>query len=189
MLVGVTSDMTPRYKVLVGDQGQAESLLRAVGALQEIAEAVVSHCEANYPAPKYQPEAIKHLLRPHGWSTEVRVAPYDPAWDQLPINERYDAWKAFESDGEAVGVAVEMAPWDIWGDLLKFRRGLQRGQIHAGILLTDTPYHFKYVYEHRRHVSEPLFGEMPLLFLAPDGPGLRQPSNKKAPTYSAYRYP
>ena len=57
-------------------------------------------------------------------SPEPRVPPYSPAHDDLPINERYDALAFFERDGEEVGVAVEMEDWEIYNDLLKFRRWL-----------------------------------------------------------------
>ena len=60
----------------------------------------------------------------------------------------------------------------MWTDLLKFRRGIHRGQIAAGVILHDNPANLAYVFEHLRLLSEPLFGDLPVLFIAPAGSGL-----------------
>jgi hypothetical protein len=172
------------YRLLVRDQAGAEGLVRSTGALAEIEHAVVAHYEAHRPKAPYKPRLVQERLRnDHGWLLEQRVAPYDPQHDHLPINEKYDAWKTFAHEGKQVGIAIELDPWKIWEDLLKFRRGLNRGQIAAGVIILDSPYHLRYCYEHMRHVCEPLFGEMPVLYTAADGPGLRQPPTKPPPRY------
>ena len=49
----------------------------------------------------------------------MRVPPFGPQYDNLPINDRYDLWKSFELDGGArIGVAIEMERWEVWTDLL-----------------------------------------------------------------------
>jgi hypothetical protein len=176
------------YSLLIRDQAGAERLLRELGALQEIERAIVEHCEGHRPAPPYRPQALKDLLDRDGWQREVRVPPFSPQYDSLPINERYDAWKSFDRAGTPVGVAIEFEPWEVWNDLLKFRRGLERGQICAGVLIHDSPYHLQYVYEHMRSMSEPLFGHIPILFGAPGGPGLKQPSPSER-KYQPFRMP
>jgi hypothetical protein len=160
------------YSLLTRSQAGAEELLERVGALAEIRRAVVAHCEAHPPAPPYKPQEIKRRLVPFGWKPEMRVPTYAPAWDHLRGNERYDLCKRFELDGESVGVAIEIERWEIQNDLLKFRRGHHRGIIAAGVLLHDGPTNLAYCFEHLRHVSEPLFGHLPILFCAPTGPGL-----------------
>ena len=46
---------------------------------------------------------------------------------------------------------------EVWTDLLKFRRGIQRHQIAVGVILHDNPANLYYVYHHLRLISEPLF--------------------------------
>ncbi len=76
----------------------------------------------------------------------MRVPPFGPQYDNLPINDRYDLWKSFELDGGArIGVAIEMERWEVWTDLLKFRRGIQRHQIAVGVILHDNPANLYYV--------------------------------------------
>ncbi len=85
------------------------------------------------------------------------MPPFGPQYDNLPINDRYDLWKSFELDGGArIGVAIEMERWEVWTDLLKFRRGIQRHQIAVGVILHDNPANLYYVYHHLRLISEPL---------------------------------
>jgi hypothetical protein len=163
------------YELAVRDHGEAGELLERVGALAEIRDAVISHCEATAPRPTYKPQAIKALLAKCGWVPEVRVPPYDSKHDDLPINERYDLYKVFDDTEAKVGVAIEIEKWEVWTDLLKFRRGLHRGQIAAGVILHDNPENLAYVFEHLRLLSEPLFGELPVVYCAPSGPGLDNP--------------
>jgi hypothetical protein len=156
--------------------------------LAEIEHAVIEHCVAHAPSPPYKPQEIKKRLRSCGWIPEVRLKPFRARHDELPINERYDLWKPFALSDKRIGVAVEMEPWNVWTDLLKFRRGLQRGQIHVGVVLHDNPEHMTYVYEHLRLVSEPLFGKLPVLFAAPAGPGLKgRPRSERR--FKPYRRP
>lgn len=183
-------DVRPSYRLQTRDQAGAERILSEVGALAEIAQAVIAHCEAHAPAPPYRPQEIKQRLTPLGWLPEVRVPPYDPQHDRLPINERYDLYKVFErANGTSVGVAIEIEKWEVWNDLLKFRRGLQRRQIGAGLVLHDNVSNLNYVYEHLRWLSEPLFGELPVLYAAPDGPGLANAGRSRRLTYAPYRVP
>lgn len=177
------------YRLQVEDQGGAADVLRAVGALAEIEQAVVAHCLDYAPEPPYRPQEIKKRLAPHGWIPEVRVPPFDPQYDELPINERYDIWKAFELRGEPVGVGIEVERWEVWTDLLKFRRGVERGQIAAGVILHDNPASLDYVYNHLRLISEPLFGAVPVAFVAPSGPGLPEPATKVPRQMAPYRMP
>jgi hypothetical protein len=160
------------YRLAVRSQAGAEDLLRGLGALSEIERAVVSHCEASAPSPAYRPQDIKRLLAPAGWQPELRVPAFSADWDHLPINERYDLFKTFDSVGGQGGVAIEIEKWEIQNDLLKLRRGLQRGLIVAGVLLHDGPGNLTYCFDHVRHLSEPLFGEIPIMFCSPEGPGL-----------------
>jgi hypothetical protein len=141
------------------------------------------------PEPPYRPQEIKKRLAPAGWVPEVRVPPFDAQHDELPINERYDMWKPFELDGERIGVAVEMERWEVWNDLLKFRRGIERGQIAVGVILHDNPESLSYVYDHLRLISEPLFGMLPVAFVAPEGAGLKEPSTATVRQYAPYRMP
>jgi hypothetical protein len=160
------------YTLSTRSQNGAEELLDRLGALAEIRAAVIAHCDANAPAPLYKPQEIKRRLGPLGWRPELRVPAYSPDWDHLRGNERYDLCKQFDEDGETAGVAIEIEKWEIQNDLLKFRRGVQRGMIAAGVILHDGPRHLDYCFEHLRHVSEPLFGHIPILFCAPAGPGV-----------------
>jgi hypothetical protein len=178
----------PTYRLERRDQAGAETILSEVGALQEIADAVIAHCEAHAPAPPYKPQEIKKRLAPLGWVPEVRVPPFDPQHDRLPINERYDLYKVFQrANGASVAVAIEIEQWQVWNDLLKFRRGLQRRQIAAGLVLHDNVSNLNYVYEHLRLVSEPLFGELPVLYAAPAGPGLNDTWRPRGISYAPYR--
>jgi hypothetical protein len=186
---GSLSGVTQAYRLRVEDQAGAADLLRAVGALAEIEQAVVGHCMDHAPEPPYKPQEIKKRLAPSGWVPEVRVPPFDPQYDGLPINDRYDIWKPFELDGERIGVAVEMERWEVWTDLLKFRRGIQRRQIAVGVILHDNPESLAYVYNHLRLISEPLFATLPVVFAAPEGEGLKGPSAKAVHRFAAYRMP
>jgi hypothetical protein len=174
VVVGTDTLVAPlsAYHLVIRSQAGAEDLLRGLGALREIERAVVGHCEATGPRPTYAPQEIKRWLRPHGWQPERRVPAYSTDWDHLRINERYDLYKDFGSDGRPAGVAIEIERWEIQNDLLKLRRGLRRGLIVAGVLLHDGPANLEYCFDHVRHVSEPLFGDIPVLFCAPEGPGL-----------------
>ena len=120
----------------------------------------------------------------------MRVPPFGPQYDNLPINDRYDLWKSFELDGGArIGVAIEMERWEVWTDLLKFRRGIQRHQIAVGVILHDNSANLYYVYHHLRLISEPLFSALPVVFAAPEGEGLETaapPSNRR---FAPYRMP
>jgi hypothetical protein len=180
----------PAYRLETRDQAGAEAILSEAGALAEIAAAVIAHCDAHAPGPPYKPQEIKRHLTPLGWLSEVRVPPYDPRHDRLPINERYDLYKTFEcNDRTSIGVAIEIERWEVWNDLLKFRRGLRRGQIAAGLLLHDNVSNLNYVYEHLRWLSEPLFGDLPVLYAAPRGPGLSEEWHASRITYGPYRFP
>jgi hypothetical protein len=174
----------------VRSQGRAEELLRSLGALQEIETAILAHCTANHPMPPpYRPQAYKDQLAVFGWLREVRVPPYTADDDQLPINERYDAFKFFGAADREVGVALEMEGWQINDALLKFRRGHHRGQIVAGVLLQPDFFDLDYCFKHKRHLNEPLVGAIPIAFVCPRGPGLREPGETKAPHYGPYLMP
>jgi hypothetical protein len=131
-------------------------------------------------------EAVGPELEARGAGAALRAAQYD----NLPINDRYDLWKSFELDGGArIGVAIEMERWEVWTDLLKFRRGIQRHQIAVGVILHDNPANLYYVYHHLRLISEPLFSALPVVFAAPEGEGLETaapPSNRR---FAPYRMP
>ena len=160
------------YELVVRSQAGAEELLRELGAFAEIEEAILGHCEANRPAPLYKPQEYKKRLALHGWIPEPRVPPYSPTHDDLPINERYDALKFFEGNGEDVGVAIEMEDWEIYNDLLKFRRGYKRGQIGAGVILQPHAATLLYCFEHMLHLNEPLVFLKPSDGLEPSTPSL-----------------
>lgn len=177
------------YEFVVRSQAGAEELLRDLGALAEIEDAVLGHCEAHRPEPAYKPQEYKKRLARYGWLPEVRVPPYSPAHDDLPINERYDALKFFEVDGDEVGVAIEMEDWEIYNDLLKFRRGYERGQISAGVILQPHYATLRYCYEHMLKLNEPLVGHIPILFVCPRGPGLKEPVPPKSRKFSPYLMP
>jgi hypothetical protein len=177
------------YELVVRSQAGAEELLRELGAFAEIEEAILGHCEANRPAPLYKPQEYKKRLALHGWIPEPRVPPYSPTHDDLPINERYDALKFFERDGEEVGIAIEMEDWEIYNDLLKFRRGYERGQIGAGVILQPHAATLLYCFEHMLHLNEPLVGHIPILFVCPRGPGLKEPVARKLRKFSPYPMP
>jgi len=98
-------------------------------------------------------------------------------------------WKPFELDGERIGVAIEMERWEVWNDLLKFRRGIERGQIAVGVILYDSPESLSYVYNHLRPISEPLFEMLPVAFIAPEGEGLKEPPAATLRQYAPYRMP
>ena len=177
------------FELVCRSQAGADVLLRELGALDQLRDAVVSYCvDSGVPAPPYKPQEIKKRLRVHGWLPEVRVPPLNPKHDQLPVNDRYDLWKDFAAPGEHVGVAIEIERWAIWNDLLKFRRGLNRGQIRAGIVLHDHPQHLDYVFNHLRLMVEPVFDDIPILFAAPSGGALPEPYERKR-NYQPYRMP
>jgi hypothetical protein len=124
------------HELAVRSEAGAEQRLRELGALDEIEQSVLAHCKENRPTPPYRPQLIKQRLAPLGWRAEVRVPPYDPGFDDmLRINERYDALKFFDTPHGQVGVALEMEGWEILNDLLKFRRGVARGQNKIGVIL------------------------------------------------------
>jgi hypothetical protein len=166
------------YEIAVRSQAGAEELLRKLGALDEICDAVLGHCEQSRPAPLYRPQLLKERLKEHGWIPEVRVPPYSPEHDGMPINERYDAFKFFEADEREVGVAIEMDNWMVHRDLLKFRRGFNRGQIAVGVVIQPNYHETHYCYEHFVPLNEPLFGEIPVLYCCPRGPGLKEPRER-----------
>lgn len=178
-----------RYRLRTKDQAGALSILRRCGALGQIERAVLAHCSQYAPEPPYKPQEIKRRLKPDGWIPEVRVRPYDPQHDELPINDRYDLWKPFDLDGQVIGVAIEIEKWEVWNDLLKFRRGLHRGQIAAGVILHDCPANLAYVHDHLRHLAGPLFDDLPVLFVAPEGQGLAQAFVASKRKYAPYRMP
>jgi len=181
--------VTHGYRLRVEDQAGGADLLRRVGALAEIEQAVLEHCAAFAPEPPYRPQEIKKRLGPLGWVSEVRVPPCDPQYDDLPINDRYDIWKSFDVEGVPIGVAIEMERWEVWTDLLKFRRGIQRHQIAVGVILHDNPANLAYVFEHLRLISEPLFGSLPVAFIAPEGEGLAESHPISTRTFTPYRMP
>lgn len=171
--VAVRQNPSIAYSFDIRGQAGAEALLDELGALQEIRDAVVAHCEAHAPAPPYKPQEIKRRLAAAGWQPEKRVPSFSPDWDHLRGNERYDLYKGFQRPhGSDAGVAIEIERWEIQNDLLKFRRGFARGLVVAGVILHDGPGHLRYCFEHLRHVNEPLFSDLPILFCAPSGPGL-----------------
>ncbi len=184
----MTVDVTP-YELVVRSQAGAEDLLRDIGALAKIEEAHLRHCEANRPEPLYRPQEYKKRLAVHGWIPEARVPPYSAEHDDLPINERYDALKFFARDGEEIGIALEMEGWEIYNDLLKFRRGHARGQIVAGVILQPDYATLHYCFEHMRHLNEPLVGHIPILFVCARGPGLKEWTEPKRRTLTPYRFP
>lgn len=128
------------YELAIRSQAGADDLLHKLGAIDEIREAVLSHCDEHRPAPPYRPQLLKERLKQHGWVPEVRVPPFRSDMDELAINERYDMLKFFESDNGEVGIAIEMDNWMVHRDLLKFRRGVERGQIVAGIVIQPDYY-------------------------------------------------
>jgi hypothetical protein len=163
------------YELAVRSQADAVSVLEKVGALDEVRDAVLAHCEQHRPSPPYRPQMLKERLKPLGWIPEVRVPPFAQECDDMAINERYDALKFFDDGGTEVGVAIEMDNWMVHRDLLKFRRGFHRGQIVAGVIIQPNYRDTHYCYEHFRHLNEPLFGDIPVLFCCPRGPGLEEP--------------
>lgn len=178
------------YELAVRSQAGAENLLRELGALAELETAVLAHCEEFRPNPPYRPQLIKELLKPHAWLPEVRVPPYDPAQDDvLTVNERYDLLKFFDADDGRLGVAVEIDNWMVHRDLLKFRRGLARGQIAVGVILQPDYSTTYYCWEHVRHLNEPLFGDLPVVYCCPRGPGLKEPPVRKKTRYRPYLFP
>jgi hypothetical protein len=114
------------------------------------------------------------LCTPRGTAgtAEVRVPPFTSEYDDMAINERHDALKLFDVDGNRqVGVAIEMDNWMVHRDLLKFRRGVHRGQIVAAVIIQPNYRETHYCYEHFRHINEPLFGDLPVVYGCPRGPG------------------
>jgi hypothetical protein len=182
------ADVVP-YELIVRSQAGAEEFLREIGALAELEQAVLGHCEANRPTPLYKPQEYKKRLAVQGWIPEARVPPYSPEHDELPINDRYDALKFFERNRHEVGVALEIEGWEIYNDLLKFRRGHARGQIVAGVILQPHYATLRYCYEHMLKLNEPLVGHIPLLFICPRGPGLDEPTEPTKRKYRPYRFP
>jgi hypothetical protein len=177
------------YRLRVEYQADSEERLRETSALAEIEAAVVAHCLAHAPNPPYRPQAIKERLAPLGWQPEIRVPPFDAQYDDLPINDRYDLWRTFEVGDTPIGVAIEIERWEVSGDLLKFRRGIERGQIAVGVVLHDCPDTLAYVYQHVRLISGPLLSEIPVAFAAPEGAGLAGPRPPSQRHFSRYPMP
>ena len=174
------ADSNP-YEFAIRGQAGAEEILRELGALDEVREAVLSHCEQYRLArlaPPYKPQLLKNRLEPLGWIPEVRVPPMNPKLDDRVINERYDMLKFFPRDGGEVGIAIEMDNWMVHRDLLKFRRGFERGQIAAGVIIQPNYKETHYCYEHFVPLNEPLFGGIPVLYCCPRGPGLKEPTER-----------
>jgi hypothetical protein len=177
------------FELAYESQAGAAQLLTKLGALGELRDAVLQHCRETSPSPPYKPERIKQLMKPAGWVPEVRVPPLSSAYDALPINDRYDLWKVFETNRREVGVGIEIEKWEVWHDLLKFRRGYDRGQIVAGIILHDNPANLHYVYDHLRLVALRLFADIPILFAAPKGGDLLSAKESAGPKYQPYLMP
>jgi hypothetical protein len=170
---------TDPYELAVRSQAGAEELLKKLGALDEIRDAVLAHCEEYRPTPPYKPQLLKSRLNDQGWISEVRVPPYSSRLDGKPINERYDMLKFFVLGGREVGVAIEMDNWMVHRDLLKFRRGFRRGQIAAGVIIQPDYGETHYCFEHFRPLNEPLFGKIPIVYCCPRGPGLKEPTVRR----------
>ncbi len=177
------------FELAYESQAGAAELLTKLGALEELRDAVLQHCRETAPAPPYKPQRIKQLLKPAGWIPEVRVPPLSNAYDALPVNDRYDLWKVFKADGYNVAVGLEMEKWEVWHDLLKFRRGFDRGQLVAGIILHDNPANLRYVYDHLRLVAHRLFADIPILFAAPKGGHLPNADARAQRKYRSYPMP
>jgi hypothetical protein len=177
------------YGLVVRDQESGLRLLEEVGAMKEIFGAVTSHCEQHRPSPPYQPQSIKARLAGHGWLPEVRVPPPSSELDELPTNDRYDVFKFFNADGGEFGVAIEIEGWEINNDLLKFWRGHTRGQIRVGVVIQPDPATLRYCFEHMRLLTQPLFGHIPLVFVAPDGEGLAQTIEAKVRKFKPFLMP
>lgn len=177
------------YELAVRSQAGAAELLDAFGVLEEIREAVLSYCNEHRPIPAYKPQLLKHRLKPHGWLPEVRVPPLNPELDGLPINERYDLFKFIDKDEAQIGVAIEMDNWMVHRDLLKFRRGFERGQIAVGAIIQPNYRETYYCFEHFRLLNEPLFSQIPILYCCPRGPGLREPPAQRRLKYREYLMP
>ncbi len=120
--------------------------------------------------PPYRPQLLKARLRIHGWMSEVRVPPLDPAFDDAAINERYDMLKFFAADGDEVGVAIEMDNWMVHRDLLKFRRGFGRGQSAVGVIIQPNYRETYYCYEHFRLLNERSSARSRFSIAAREGP-------------------
>jgi hypothetical protein len=174
------------YGLFVRDQSGALRILEELGAMDEIAGAVIGHCEQFRPEPPYKPELLKGRLAEQGWLREVRVPPPSPDLDELPINDRYDALKFFRRGAHEVGVAVEIEGWEISNDLIKCWRGHTRRQIAVGVLVQPDPGTARYCFEQMRLLTKPLFGHVPIAFLAPDGPGLVQSVSSKERKYAPF---
>jgi hypothetical protein len=179
------------YRLCFRDHAGAVDLLRELGAFAEIEAAILRHCDDSAPdAPLYKPESIKKHLKADGWLGEVRVPPMTADHDDRPINDRYDAWKAFPRGDGRVGVGVEIEHWEINNDLLKFRRGLARGQIIAGVIIHADPSEVAYAFEHSLRVAEPLWAGLPVLFCSAEGPGLPEYGlSASSPKYASFVYP
>lgn len=177
------------YELAMRTQAGALEILDELGALDEIQDAVLGHCEQHRPAPPYKPQLLKERLKQYGWIPEPRVPPFDPDLDDRSINERYDALKFFSADGGEIGVAVEMDNWMVHRDLLKFRRGFKRGQIAVGVIIQPNYRETHYCFEHFRHLNEPLFGEIPVLYCCPRGPGLTEPPVRPNRNYGTFLMP
>lgn len=177
------------FELAYESQAGAAEILSGLGALGELRDAVLQHCRQTAPTPPYKPQRIKQLMKPAAWIPEVRVPPLSKAYDALPVNDRYDLWKVFETGGHNVGVGLEMEKWEVWHDLLKFRRGFDRGQIIAAIILHDNPANLRYVYDHLRLVAHRLFADIPILFAAPKGGHLPHAPEPTARKYRPYRMP
>jgi hypothetical protein len=172
------SDAQP-YGLVVREQAGGLERLEELGAMDEIAGALIAHCDEFRPAPPYKPELLKARLAEVGWMRESRVPPPSADLDELPINDRYDALKFFRSGGSEVGVAIEMEGWEINNDLIKFWRGFTRGQIAVGVLVQPDPATVRYCFDQMRLLTRPLFGHLPIVFIAPDGVGLKQSASGK----------
>jgi hypothetical protein len=180
------------YSLCTREHANAGELLRELGAWQEIEAAVLGHCRDSAPAaPAYNPQALKKHLVKSGWTPAVRVPPMTAAHDERRINDRYDAWKAFDRGSSRVGVAIEIEHWEVNNDLLKFRRGQERGQIIAGVVIHADPEEVCYAYEHCLKMAEPLWADLTVLFCSPEGPGLPAYGLKpvKALNYGPFVYP
>jgi hypothetical protein len=111
--------------------------------------------------------------------------------DQEAVGPELEARGAGAALRAAVRQSADQRPlrWEVWTDLLKFRRGIQRHQIAVGVILHDNPANLYYVYHHLRLISEPLFSALPVVFAAPEGEGLETaapPSNRR---FAPYRMP
>ena len=184
--------MTATPNLLYYGDNRALNCVQQCGALQEV-EVALRQAYAltkGSPKPLCPSSVVEKELKATGW---IKTAAWADA-TRLDRNtsDSFDGWKTFsEGGGKRFGVAVEVEwPWQrVIGDLLKFSRAQDAGQIAVGIEVLYGPKALDYVFNHVYNLYRELIPEVQVVFCALDAPGLHERFPAASDKRRVYRMP